>query len=247
MKKENDLNERVENNQIDQAPKELLNSIRLNNRTSTCASATIVEEQIETSTELEFDIDALDAQFRLASMEFQSNMSELRKNPENQELREKIISTNATLQRMKSWSSMLNTQDGLELLRSTRDKRIVKEKQILQRKYEINEILNLAKVNSAIDVCFLMDCTGSMREYIDAAKSQVRMLTQTISHLYSTKIRLGFVGYRDINEANEQIDFTDDENQFEQFLNRIQAIGGDDTCEDVFGMHVLFCSFQTEL
>ncbi|CAF4394230.1 unnamed protein product, partial [Rotaria sordida] len=45
---------------------------------------------------------------------------------------------------------------------------------------------------------------------------------------------LAFVGYRDINENLDKLDFTDDENIFQEFLTKVQAMGGDDTCEDVF-------------
>ena len=109
---------------------------------------------------------------------------------------------------------------------------------INKRKYEIDEVLKTVKAQSTADVCFLMDCTGSMHEYIDAAKAQIQTLTKTILHMFSTKVRLAFIGYRDIGEALEEFDFTDDENTFKAFLDTVQTTGGGDACEDVFSKYI---------
>ena len=190
-----------------------------------------------TSSVADVDFEALDAEFERVSTEFKGKMVELRKQPENESLRGELASANELLSRMKMWSSLVSTADGLAIV-----KKNIIEQEIHQRKYQIDQILKISKAQSAIDLCFLMDCTGSMRSYVEATKSQIRRLTATIVQMYSIKPRLAFVGYRDINESLDQLDFTADEQQFEAFLHRVQASGGDDTCEDVFGKYIDTCS-----
>lgn len=206
-------------------------SVRLSNRGSLPILCCPTEKLSNLTTDI--DIDALDAEFERLSHEFKNHLAQVRKDPENEQLRQSLISTNKNLSRIKAWSSLVRTTDGLALVKENMARQ--REKDIEQRKYEIDQILKISKAQSAIDLCFLMDCTGSMRKYVDTTKTQIRQLTETIIRFYGIKPRLAFVGYRDINENLDQLDFTDDENHFQEFLNRIQATGGDDTCEDVFG------------
>lgn len=213
--------------------KEAVDSIRLTRRPHRCSAPTInwdSEKSVDVVTDI--DIDALDAEFERLSFDFKGQIAELRKNPNNLSLRHTLTSTKEALMRLKTWSSLINTRDGLAIVKKTMAEQ--RERDLLQRKFEVDEILKVSKAQSTVDLCFLMDCTGSMRQYIDATKTQIRQLTETILQLHSTKPYLAFVGYRDINEAMEKLDFTDDENVFEEFLNRVEAKGGDDTCEDVF-------------
>ena len=186
-----------------------------------------------TSAVMDVDIDALDAEFQRLSNEFKSKIVELREHPENDNLRQELISTNGLLSQMRIWSSLVSTAEGLAIV-----KKNLIDREILQRKYQIDQILKISKAQSAMDLCFLMDCTGSMRSFVQATKSQIRQLTERIVQLYSIKPRLAFVGYRDINEPLDQLDFTTDEERFEAFLHQVQASGGDDTCEDVFGKSI---------
>ncbi|CAM4936564.1 unnamed protein product [Rotaria socialis] len=126
----------------------------------------------------------------------------------------------------------MRTEEGMAIVKE--DMKKAREYEVNQRKYEIDEVLKLTKAQSAIDVCFLVDCTGSMSAYIDATKTQIRQLTDTIIKLHATKPHLAFVGYRDIDENIEKLDFTDDVNIFKMYLDQVNATGGDDTCEDVF-------------
>jgi hypothetical protein len=214
--------------------KDTVESIRLTRRPHRCSAPTIdwdTKKSTETITDI--DIDALDAEFERLSFDFKGQIAELRKNPNNMSLRHTLTSTKESLIRIKTWSSLLNTTDGAALVKKSMAEQ--REQQLIQRKFEVDEILKISKAQSMVDLCFLMDCTGSMRQYLDATKIQIRQLTETIVQLYNTKPYLAFVGYRDINENMEKFDFTDDENVFQEYLNQIQAIGGDDTCEDVFG------------
>ncbi|CAF3906586.1 unnamed protein product [Rotaria sordida] len=214
-------------------PKDTVDSVRLTKRIHRMSAPTIDWDAEKTlSSVVDIDIDALDAEFERLSVDFKSKMIELRKNPNNMTLRHTLTSTKEALIRIKTWSSLVNTADGLAVMKKSMAKQ--HEKELLQRKYEVDEILKISKVQSAIDLCFLMDCTGSMREYLHATKTQIYQLTECIRQLYSIKPNLAFVGYRDINENLDKLDFTDDENIFQEFLTKIQAMGGDDTCEDVF-------------
>lgn len=206
-------------------------SIRLNTHSRRPKLERTTERLTSSVTDVDFEV--LDAEFERVSNEFKGKMVELRKHPENESLREELASANELLSRMKMWSSLVSTADGLAIVK----KKIIEE-EIHRRKYQIDQILKISKAQSAIDLCFLMDCTGSMRSYVDAAKSQIRRLTESIVQMYSVKPRLAFVGYRDINESLDQLDFTADEEHFEAYLQQVQASGGDDTCEDVFGKYV---------
>ncbi|CAF0853645.1 unnamed protein product [Adineta steineri] len=211
--------------------KDTVDSIRLTKRPYRNSAPTIDWNRDETLDSF-IDIDALDAEFERLSTHFKSQLVELRKHPNNQSLHHTLTTTKDALMRIRTWSSLLNTADGLNIVKKNMVKQ--REQELIQRKYEIDEILKITKAQSTIDLCFLMDCTGSMRKYLDATKNQIRQLTEAIVHLFSTKPYLAFVGYRDINENMEKLDFTNDENIFQEYLNNIQAMGGNDTCEDVF-------------
>ncbi len=211
-----------------------VDSIRLTKRPHR-SSAPAIDWDAEKTLEsiMDIDIDALDAEFERLSYDFKGQIAELRKDPDNLILRQTLSSTKEALIRIKTWSSLVSTTDGLAIIKKSMAEQ--REKELIQRKFEIDEVLKISKAQSAVDLCFLMDCTGSMRNYLDATKSQIRQLTETIVQTYSTKPYLAFVGYRDIDENLEKLDFTDDEHVFQEFLNNVEAMGGDDTCEDVFG------------
>ena len=57
-------------------------------------------------------------------------------------------------------------------------------KELNQRQYEVDKILKISKVKSTIDLCFLVDCTGSMRPYLNAMTAQIHQLAGTIFQLY---------------------------------------------------------------
>ncbi|CAF4820506.1 unnamed protein product, partial [Rotaria sp. Silwood1] len=96
--------------------------------------------------------------------------------------------------------------------------------------------------NMTVDICFCLDCTGSMSRWISAAKDQMKSIIEGITKLIekeypSLKLQLRFaiVGYRDIGDQPQFFtqDFTDDTNQVINFLNTLIANGGGDIPEDV--------------
>lgn len=87
-----------------------------------------------------------------------------------------------------------------------------------------------------IDLAFLMDCTGSMERWIQAAKNQItKIVDDTIAqHGHDIHIRIGFVGYRDYGD-NERFVIRDfHEPSFVlQEIHDVHAEGGQDTAEDI--------------
>jgi hypothetical protein len=179
----------------------------------------------------DLDIDALDEEFAVLTLEYQNNMRDLRTDPSNLSKKQSIIQTKEKLKQMKTWTSIVNTEEGKRLLNERR-------KDIGKRKYEIDQVLKTVKAQSAVDVCFLMDCTSSMKTYITSAKNDINNLMKIVSALFKTTPHLAFIGYRDFdcNEENlVKLDFTTDVNNFRKFLDNVTTLGGDDCCEDVIG------------
>ncbi|CAF1392458.1 unnamed protein product [Adineta steineri] len=179
----------------------------------------------------DLNIDELDAEFNKLTLDIKNNMRDLRADPSNASKKQTILATKERMNKIKDWTSKLNTEDGRRLLDEN-------QKDIDKRRYEIDQVLKVVKAQSSVDVCFMMDCTGSMTQYIASAKNTIDNLTKTISALFKTSPRLAFVGYRDFIDGADKLirlDFTADVSIFQNFLNAISATGGDDTCEDVFG------------
>jgi hypothetical protein len=89
-----------------------------------------------------------------------------------------------------------------------------------------------------VDVCFLVDCTGSMRNYIEAIKKNVKQVTIELEKKFGkSDIRFAFVRYTDydVTNATTFVDFTSDHSELESFLCEISASGGDDSAEDAMG------------
>ena len=125
---------------------------------------------------------------------------------------------------------------------STREK-IQKSEEKLRlihaRKNEISQLVETIKRSQTVDLCFLIDCTGSMDPYIVQVKTRMDDL---VAHCHTTfpdlVLRVAFVGYRDHSEEAERIlsfPFTANIASFKSFVSNIRAFGGGDAAEDVFG------------
>jgi len=92
-----------------------------------------------------------------------------------------------------------------------------------------------------VDICFIMDITGSMSAYVDQAKASIQSILQYFASGKAAerayKFRFAFVGYRDHKDATqyEVKDFTTDPDDMQKFIAGIVCSGGGDTCEDVAG------------
>lgn len=90
-----------------------------------------------------------------------------------------------------------------------------------------------------VQLCFVMDCTGSMQEWIDAARDQIWAIIEQTRHDVEMGLtfEVGFVGYRDFGDAEQYINipFTRDIDDLRRRIQAIQADGGNDCAEDVAG------------
>ena len=111
------------------------------------------------------------------------------------------------------------------------------------RAIRIKQHVDLMTRSASADVVFLLDCTGSMEKYIDAAKDGIGAIQRSISNNVSNfaTIRFAFVGYRDFDTPDIPsnpypfLNFTKDVKAFEKYVGGVKANGGDDACEDVHG------------
>jgi hypothetical protein len=99
----------------------------------------------------------------------------------------------------------------------------------------------------SVEVCFVMDCTGSMASSIMACKNEVIKIADRIKQEMSERgrFRMSFVAYRDYCDNNAlvydppgKVDvcrFTEDIEQLKAFVSNQTAEGGDDGPEDICG------------
>ncbi|CAG8466429.1 4549_t:CDS:2 [Diversispora eburnea] len=113
------------------------------------------------------------------------------------------------------------------------------EEQVI-RKRERAILKTLANIECSMDVdlCYVLDCTGSMAKHIAAAKDCILQVTEYIKSTNpSIKIKVGFCGYRDHcdNSRLQIFDFTNSYEEFRTNLASVPANGGGDGPEDVLG------------
>ena len=89
-----------------------------------------------------------------------------------------------------------------------------------------------------VDVCILMDITGSMNSYIRNARDSVLDAFDALRSMYpNCEFRLSFIGYRDYEDEEQfiVIPFTFDIESVRNKISIIRALGGNDVPEDVAG------------
>jgi len=93
------------------------------------------------------------------------------------------------------------------------------------------------KMKTGIDICFVMDCTGSMGSWIRKAKESVRNIIERVSTECDSQVRFSCVGYRDhhgqgYNKDDKFIvkghDFTRSVDKAKGYLDSFSAAGGRD-------------------
>ncbi len=114
----------------------------------------------------------------------------------------------------------------------------------LQTKDEnITKINNSIKGNNDIkefDLLFLIDATGSMGDYIRAAKEESENISSQLRTLYPEyNFQYGYIFYRDPidskSDIHEIINLTDNVNSLPEKISKIKAEGGGDLPEDWVG------------
>jgi len=90
-------------------------------------------------------------------------------------------------------------------------------------------------MRTTVKICFVMDCTGSMGPWMQAAKDHIQGLIYEARGQYPEAVfQVGFVGYRDYGSQIQYIvhDFMDAE-ELVRHIRPIQPRDGDDEAEDV--------------
>lgn len=93
-----------------------------------------------------------------------------------------------------------------------------------------------APEKAKIEVCFVLDTTGSMGGLIQGAKDKIWSIANEIVDAKITPdLKIGLIGYRDLNEdyVTKQYALTDDIDSIYADLLKFQAEGGGDTPESV--------------
>ena len=118
-----------------------------------------------------------------------------------------------------------------------------------ESKKNIKKIKNIlsdetSKGNNDFDILFLVDATGSMSQYITAAKEETKNISDQLRKLYPEKMfKYGYIFYRDPidskDDKHEFIDLTDDVNSLPGKIGQIYATGGGDSPEDWVGAYKL--------
>jgi hypothetical protein len=101
-----------------------------------------------------------------------------------------------------------------------------------------------------IDVCFVMDCTFSMSDQIEACQARVMSITDDILKAVGSgmgAVRMSFIGYRDYKEEDpgkydhpgsvQVCAFTENIGELRKFVMDQEATGGGDGPEDICGKH----------
>ena len=92
-----------------------------------------------------------------------------------------------------------------------------------------------------LDIMFIMDLTGSMGIWLTEAKKSVKNIIEEITdNNPGAKIRMSFIGYRDFLDVNEKRqydsqEFTENIDEFNNFLSKLDCSGGGDEPEDIVG------------
>ncbi|MDH5681044.1 MAG: FlgO family outer membrane protein [Spirochaetota bacterium] len=82
-----------------------------------------------------------------------------------------------------------------------------------------------------VDICFLIDSTGSMDDEIDVVRTRIReIMSEAKRGGQEPVIRYAIVDYKDEGDdyITRRLDFTSDLNKLKNYLNNLQAAGGGD-------------------
>ena len=141
------------------------------------------------------------------------------------------------------------TNNYLQTLTEFDKSKVKSEKEIFESNFStlkndykiIEQYEELIFKGTSIDIMFIMDLTGSMGSYLSETKRNIKKITEEISeHNPGSKIRLGFVGYRDYETKEEKrkyeiIDFTENIDNFITSIKKFNCYGGGDQPEDIAG------------
>jgi len=87
-----------------------------------------------------------------------------------------------------------------------------------------------------LELCLLLDCTGSMGSWIQRSKDTLKQIIQSVKkENESLTVRVCFIGYRDVQDKPrfEIFQFSEDLDAAVKFISTMRAMGGGDAPEDV--------------
>lgn len=86
------------------------------------------------------------------------------------------------------------------------------------------------KEKTGIDICFVLDCTGSMGSWISSAKRQIKNIMNKVGSQCDGKVRFATVGYHDHSDSTviKRHDFTSSLSKAQGYVDGFHAKGGGD-------------------
>ena len=149
---------------------------------------------------------------------------------------------NASASQMEHFARRLELQNRMGPSAAEAEKRILQlrnDAMAASHKAGPRVSTGIFKASCSTDLLFLIDATGSMMSYIEAAKAQVKSIVGDINRTFFNEadVRVAVVAYRDHKDKKrlEFLDFTTDVGEVFKFLDGLYATGGDDVAEDVLG------------
>ncbi|PKY57765.1 hypothetical protein RhiirA4_510763 [Rhizophagus irregularis] len=132
---------------------------------------------------------------------------------------------NLTEERLKRYVDEANTLSSDTTLISNTEKELKNKAKILREK-AISKTLNNIKRSMKVDLCFVLDCTGSMKPHIAAAKDCISHVSNYIKCTNpSIKLQIGFCGYRYHNnkphDRLQVFNFTDKYIKFTKYMHEV--------------------------
>ncbi|CAD8068093.1 unnamed protein product [Paramecium sonneborni] len=113
------------------------------------------------------------------------------------------------------------------------------EMQLLCETVQLHRFKQELQQCNTIDVVFIMDLTGSMSPWKNEMQNTiVNIINEFQQSIKGYSVRVGFVGYRDFCDKNEQISYrnlTHNIDQIIDYISKLEAKGGGDEAEDIVG------------
>jgi len=184
----------------------------------------------------------LDAQIAAADSVTNSDTSDYERRKKQLEEEKKQVQD--SISRIKQPSSSIGETVSTAMLELEREKQrlliILEDTNMDELTRERDTYKSIAnKRQFGLDICIMMDCTGSMSSWIAQAKSKVVEIMVKSKDIDKRIIpRIAFVGYRDHGDGAQQfsiIDFNENGTEIESGLAGVVATGGGDAPEDIAG------------
>ena len=194
-------------------------------------------------------------------------IEDLEKNKKIENMNDYVTKINSTMEELEKKSNLISQKiadirkkynepdENLEKMKNTQvtslildeSSKILAEQQnsvIEQTNSSIQKIvedLNNIKLQTRLDLLFIMDITNSMDIYLNQVKSGIyEMISAIKKECAGIEIYLGFIGYRDFSDLDFgeeyiNLEFTTDYEKIKNNIAYVKAEGGGDIPEDLCG------------